>query len=256
MNTILLCEGKTDAVLLGYYINKVYDYQHLHYKDYNQHTSIDQLTIKDIDKRNETFEWHHSADNKNYLAIWSVGGCDKLCPALTKLYNLLQKSREDNSFKQIVLICDRDQQENNSTLLEKYHTVSEKINIKFSNQEVIVGTFTDSFQQTRAIRTLTVIIPPNKMGALETTLLDSLKEDNNCSKELVERVDDFIEKIKPVAKKYLSTNRLTLKAKLSTVFAIMSPEKVFDFIDNILTTTIKWEEKNLYLNFLANSKSF
>ena len=49
MNTIILCEGKTDAILIGYYIDKLCGFAHTNEKVNRE------ITIA-INKSNEFFE--------------------------------------------------------------------------------------------------------------------------------------------------------------------------------------------------------
>lgn len=83
-------------------------------------------------------------------------------------------------------------------------------------------------------------IPKPKQGALESTLLDSLSE-NVYDKNIVNKCQKFISGIRSETTKYISSDRLALKAHLSSVFAVMSPEKVFSTLDVVIKNT-PWEK--------------
>ena len=239
MNTIILCEGKTDAVLLGYYIDKICRFTHTNEK-INKEITIDKK------RSNEFFEWH--TRNKNCLAIWGVGGKDCFKLAIEEFYNVLKKSSDTLTYRQFIIVCDRDIEKDNEIILSKYSKYFTQSSIILANNQLHKGEFLNSFGQSRSINTFALVIPQDKLGALENALLDSIKEDK-YDRNIVENGEKFVKETRLVARKYISSDRLELKAKLSSVFAIMSPEKVFNFIDDMLKTTVKWEEKK-YLNDL------
>lgn len=100
--------------------------------------------------------------------------------------------------------------------------------------------FLNSFGEVRELQTLSIVVPTDKQGALESVLIDALCE-NEYNKVIVEKCTEFVDTIKPDADKYISTDRLTLKTYLSVVFAVMFPEKVFDFIQELLHE-VPWEK--------------
>ncbi len=77
---------------------------------------------------------------------------------------------------------------------------------------------------------LLVSIPIDQQGALETVLLDAISEDP-YDKNIVEKSKSFVSSIRSEAGRYITSDRLQLKADLSVAWAIQSPQKVFDFID-------------------------
>lgn len=103
----------------------------------------------------------------------------------------------------------------------------------------------NGFDNTVTINTLLLIIPAESEGALETVLLNSISEDS-YDKVIVDDVEEFMNSNQSKYSKYLLNNRLLLKSKLGTVFAIMSPQKVFSFIDEIIKS-VDWEKSALLL---------
>ncbi|MCM1131382.1 MAG: hypothetical protein NC310_07775 [Roseburia sp.] len=83
-------------------------------------------------------------------------------------------------------------------------------------------------------------------------LLQSISEKDD-DKVIVDKSLNFVEDIKDDASKYLKNKRLILKAKLGTVFAIMSPQKVFSFIDEIIKS-VEWEKSEKILNTFEHFK--
>lgn len=232
MNRILLCEGKTDAVLLGYYLDKVCGYEH------TKKVITKQIKINKSD--NEFFAWHKKGND--CLLIWGVGGKNCFKPAIEQFYNVLKKSSDDEAYNQFLLVCDRDLEKDNKVILAEYSECFTGVGIPLTNNKVETGEYINSFEQGKSIKTFALVIPDKNLGALETILIDSLKEDE-YDRKIVNQSEKFVVETRQIADKYITSDRLELKAKLSTVFAIMSPDKVFNFIDDILKTTVKWEDK-------------
>lgn len=223
MNSIILCEGRTDAILLGYYLGKVYgwSYSKKGPKDY----------VKTEADPNQEINWYKK-DN-DYLLIYGVGGKDNFKNVIDSYVSpILQNYPQENSFKNIIIVADKDSAEMSE--IENLHTewlrpyANQVVNAKW-----LENNFEDNFGNTHEIRTLSIIIPADKQGALETTLLDAISEEE-YDKIIVEKCAEFVEDVKPVARKYIKTDRLALKAHLATVFAVLSPEKVFLQLDVII----------------------
>lgn len=90
---------------------------------------------------------------------------------------------------------------------------------------------------------LLLAVPHNQQGALETLLLDAISEDE-YDRNIVEKSKLFVNKIAPEAERYIGKRRLILKAYLGVTWAVQSPQKVFDFIDEQLRM-VKWEKSKV-----------
>lgn len=243
MNSVILCEGKTDAILISYLLRKTCGWE----IENNRRAYPNSINIKAY-KNNESFYWYKKEGSM--LAIWGVGGKDNFKNALPEIASILRNAPEDQRFKKVVIIGDRDNTQNENDIIVDWLSCFGDINPIISISKFTENTYNNSFGQQVSFKTMSIIIPPEKTGALETVLLDSISEEE-YNRAIVNRCNDFIEQITAGANKYIKTDRLKLKAKLSTVFAVMSPEKVFDFIDNLLINTFKWEDSEV-LNELFN----
>lgn len=65
----------------------------------------------------------------------------------------------------------------------------------------------------KSIEVLLIIVPKEHMGALETVMLDAISEDA-YDKNIVDKVAVFVQEMRSEADKYISTDRLMLKAHL------------------------------------------
>ncbi len=65
------------------------------------------------------------------------------------------------------------------------------------------------------------------------------------SEQIVKRSKEFVQEMQhTIATRYLPNDRLALKAQMSAVWAIQSPEKAFDFIDEQLRA-VHWEKSGV-----------
>src|SRR5690348_2507844 len=92
---LILCEGKTDAILVSYFLCKT-----LQYKFQKKAP----LKIKDVDQVNESINWYEN-DKGRMLAIWGVGGYSNLPNALDQIEKL---NRLQFTFDKIAIIRDKD----------------------------------------------------------------------------------------------------------------------------------------------------
>lgn len=127
--------GRTDAILLSYYLGKVYGW------DYSKRAPKEYSAIEA--EPNQEIKWYKKdADN---LVIFGVGGKD--------------------NFKNVVIVADKDL--NDVPAIETLHTellspyAGRVVNSEWSENE-----FTDKFGNVHSVRTLSIIIPEDKQGAL------------------------------------------------------------------------------------------
>ena len=99
MNKLILCEGKTDAIFLSYYLEQVCGWTHRFPKrDIPTGFRLEADTVK-----GESVEWYRKGDD--FLLICGVGGKDnfnsfiggKIIPAVT----------DGGVFSQIAVVTDR-----------------------------------------------------------------------------------------------------------------------------------------------------
>ena len=231
MNNLILCEGTTDAILIGVYLERTCHWESV------KSTPGGKPIFAGL-KRNQYAHWYKRG--KDYLLVFAVGGKDNFSNGIdTYILPILREYPHEDIFHRIAIVCDRDKSDEKDILLhhEKYF---QEIKIKAENNRWTSSSFSNSFGEQTDIMTLSVIIPTDKQGALETVLLEALSEDT-YDKVIVNKSKSFIDYIKPSAKKYISTDRLIPKAYLSVVFAVMSPEMVFGTIGRLLKE-VHWEK--------------
>lgn len=233
MNSIILCEGPTDAILLSYYLERMYRWTYSK-KAPKSYTKVEA-------ESNQEVNWYKRGED--YLLIYGVGGKDNFANVIEKYVSkILKNYPTEDSFSKIVILADKD--DKNITEIENLHQqwlfpyASE-----VKNAQWIENSFVDNFGNEQKLYTLSIIVPAEKQGALETTLLDAISEDE-YDKTIVDQSKTFVNDIRPKATKYIRTDRLVLKAHLATVFAVMSPEKVFTQLDRLIQE-VPWEKSKI-----------
>ncbi len=226
-NKLILCEGKTDAILLSYYLDKK-----VGWKASKAPKGVD---IKCDPISIQSAYWYRKEDE--YLLICGVGGVDKF----GNFFNDKIKSPliDSSAFSKIAIVIDRDER-NEKEICDSLKKDFSPIILNLENKVWCRNQIKNSYDKELSVDALLIIIPQDKFGAIETLLLDCISE-NNYDKNIVDECKKFVNMIEPQAKKYLSKRRLKLKSQLSVTWAIMSPEKVFHFIDEQIRS-YPWEE--------------
>ena len=230
MIKVILCEGKTDAILLSYYLEKVSGWKYSKKKPKN-------FTIKP-DNDNQSVNCY--IKDSDQLLICAVGGKD----GFAKFFEdkLSSPIKDSNIIQRLAVIIDRD--DNTVKALEK--RISDNFNSVISemkNNKWIQNIFKDTYHQNHQIETLLVVIPQEHQGALENVMLDSISEDP-YDEVIVNKTGEFVKEMRAIASNYIYNNRTELKAHLGVTWAIQYPEKVFSLIDEQIRS-VEWEKSDI-----------
>ena len=231
MNKLILCEGKTDAILLSYYLMRKCGWQY-------SKNSPKGLSLKEDKKAGESVSWYQKDDD--YLLICAVGSKNRFKQFFDeKIRPPLETS---NAFSRIALIIDHDEEQ-----VEEIEASIRRdlplVAARAQNDQWVQHNYLDSYKEEKYVDFLLLTVPHDQQGALETLLLDAISEDG-YDKNIVERSRLFVDDIAPEAKRYIGKRRLILKAYLGVTWAIQSPQKVFDFIDGQLRM-VEWEKSKV-----------
>ena len=233
MNKIILCEGKTDVYILGYFLINQYNWKH--------GKQDKKKEFFKITSENEVIEWY--TNEQNTLGIWGVGGIDNIHQKLSKVIERnSSEPNEENHFKSIVLMLDRDMKSEDECIsecnewLKKSKIVIDNFQIgKWINAKQKLSSNIDRYIE---IDILGITIPPDKNGALERFLIDALEEKEK-EKIFFDKTRALINDIKNIS--YLKKRRYADKAQLGCIFSIMSPDWIFTMLDEKLNK-IEWQK--------------
>ncbi|GAU76739.1 DUF3226 domain-containing protein [Fusibacter sp. 3D3] len=240
MNKLILCEGKTDAILLSYYLEKTCGWTH--------RNAPKGLDIKADETKGESVYWYRKENES--LLICGVGGKDNF---RSFFRDKIQSAMVDSgAFARIAVVTDRDDRHEKS-IVDSFLSSLNPIIATIENDKWISNRYENSYKQESNVDFLLVIIPSENEGALETLLLEAISEKEE-DRAIVERSISYVDEIHPIASKYLSKNRLKLKAYLGVTWSIQYPEKLFSFIDEQIRS-VKWEESKVLERCFEQLKS-
>ena len=230
MNKLILCEGATDAILLSYYLERKAGWQY-------SRRSPKNLDIK-VANGTETVNWYKKGDD--FLLIGAVGGKNNFGNFFNQYISA--PLFDANAFGKIAVLTDRDQRAvEDIEKAVKGMLAGIKADIK--NNVWVAGIYQDAYDIDREVSILLTIIPKEQQGALETVMLDAISEDP-YDKNIVDCAGDFAAKMRDEAARYISSDRLQLKAHLGLTWAVQYPEKVFSLIDEQIRN-IPWEKSEV-----------
>lgn len=228
MQSMIICEGSTNFILLQYFMRKVHEWEDT--RERPQQSVFDKARVLQKGERK--------------LVIGSTGGCDKIHQTLETLiaanrYGSDQKELIDN----IVIVTDRDELSTETAFLDKVKNILLDKEIEYTNEiqnnkwlrcKCMNGSWDKvSFQ------ICVLIIPFEETGAMETFLLHAIAKDNEYDKEIVEKANTFVDEIDP-QKRYLMKRRQITKAKFDVYFSIRTSAEQFVQRQDILKG-VKWE---------------
>ncbi len=230
MIRFILCEGKTDAILLSYYL------RHTKGWEYDKSPKYFDLKFSETDNR---YVGHYKNGTER-LSICAVGGKDNFVNFYQEnIEGYIENSESADINYRLAIVTDRD--DRTTEEIEQYFSENLSPCIdRITNGTWTSNSFVNHFGQEATIEKLCVIIPHENQGALENLLMDVLSEEP-YKKNLIDKSQTFVNEIAPEASEIISTERLKLKAKLGVSLAVLYPEKVFSLIDEQLKS-IPWEK--------------
>lgn len=216
MNSIILCEGRTDAVLIGQYLaaNKEWKY-----------SKEDKRSPKPKpEDKNQIINTYQR--NEGWIYIWGVGGRTRFESPLQKIIDINQLD-STSGFNNIIVIVDNDDNDENGILQEfsAYLGISE---VRSGEWKEV--SYTDRFGQNSIFQLIIIIIPFDAKGALETVMINAIAE--NDDENIVDQCCNFVDNIKTT--KCLRKRREILKAKLSSIISIFYPDRAVDSLVEII----------------------
>jgi len=236
MKRAIICEGKTDAILVGYFLIKVYGWF------YSKQTFL-QLPY---DKPNEVLNWYtHPNRVGSELVVWGAGGITRVGQ---KVSEIIERTRSEhigqNRFDHVVVLIDRDNRtiEQCEDLVRGWFLAA---GLQFAD-DITAGEWKTTNTQlvkippeAHQVRALSIVLPPMGEGCLEIFLAEALRSTGDPDRPIVDGCRNLVNAMP--AEPYLREPRLRPKAAIGAVLSIMSPDWVFGDLDEKLKT-VAWEE--------------
>ena len=156
-------------------------------------------------------------------AIWAVGGKDNFQRPISTLFDKFISNFPFDPIESIVIVRDRD----NDTIEIALSQIQKwfPFELKLANKQTVkYETEIDGYEVKVLITP--VVIPFFEEGAIETILMNAIAEDGAEGKAVVEGAKEYICSLAEslnVREKYLSHERLLLKAKYAATIAVTNP---------------------------------
>ena len=233
MNSVLLCEGSTDYVLLQYFMRKAYHWE----DDRSRQEGV--FRIENDQESRKLFCKEH------ILTVASAGGCSKLKKGLEQALNRNRFASDMRpAFDHIVMITDRDEISTEAEFVGKIQEVFLKWSVchleDIHNNKWVKCEMKSDRGERLVFWFLLMVVPFEENGAMETFLLNAIAKENKYDKSIIEACYKFVERVDP-ERRCLSARRLVTKAKFDTYFSVRTAAGQFRERQNILKG-IEWEE--------------
>lgn len=226
MTNLILCEGETDQILIGYYLEKVYGWK------YRKQNERDLFPDKNIN-------WL-TRDN-NCLGIWKNGG-DDFSNASEYIF---RSELMESSIARIIIVGDNDDSNRENSIIESICNSANRImECAISFKAPLTWEYLDysNWSGKRRLEIAYMLLPSaNENGALETFILNALSEENTEKELVVEQSKQFIKNFNSDV--YLRKRREKIKAELGVSLSIFSPDKIFTTMNELLLS-VEWEKYN------------
>lgn len=229
MNSIILCEGSSDFVLLQYYMRTVYGWTDAR----TQNIRLDSI------KRSRTLK-----KDENLLTIGGCGGCSKIIPAFEKILQRNSISAVGEAFDKVVIITDRDEVGTEEEFIKKINTSVQKYQLMMKddikNNTWLSCEYQNGHGKKQTMELLLLVIPFEDTGAMETFLLNAIANDSAYDAEIIRKGNQFVEEVDK-ERRYLTKRRYITKSKFDVYFSIRTAAEQFVERQNILKR-VPWEQ--------------
>lgn len=231
MNSLILCEGKTDCVLLQYYLEKVHCWER----------------VKKHGMKLERDCWSNCfVKSTNTLNIAETKGCSRLVDGL--LNAILQNENAapgdmSDFIDRVIIFTDNDEENVPSDLIFKIKNSLSDTSAQFLS-DISLGVWNtctlNGVDGVKRFKLLLLCIPFDENGALETYLLKCIGDGDAYDKKIIDRGNSFVDTIDPESK-YLQHRRQKTKAKFDVYFSVRTSVDQYGERQNILRS-VPWEK--------------
>ena len=229
---LMLVEGVSDVQLISYYLQNVYGWKH---------EKNNTLGIVQIDEHDHI---ESLSKEGNQLVLCGVGGNGKFNHFVEE--HCINSMLIERDIVSVMVVTDHD--EDSVPCIIRNINASIK-DVSFNSGKWNNNKITDSFGLPKNIRTYLLIVPTDKKGALETIIIDALKDIPN-EKKLIGEVIEFIESLKLKLVPDLQQINKANKATVGTFFSIKDPKQALRSFA-VFVSKIDWSQSESLRNLFA-----
>ncbi len=182
---------------------------------------------------------------EHHILVIIPAGSNTLIEKVLTSVDEINKLNMEFKFDNVAVVTDNDDENSSNNFLSElnrfFSTNNYKFNSNINNNEWVKGYYENSLKEKCEIELLPILIPFSENGALETILLEGIKEIDMLHSDLVKfsysTIDTAYNKYK---EKYLRGRSDCLKAKFDLVFVIMTTREEYVRRKEYLQDNIKW----------------
>ena len=163
MNKLILCEGKTDAILLSYYLARTCGWEHS--------KAPKGLNIKADDEHGESSCWYQR--DRDYLLICAVGSKNSFRHFFEN--KVARPLFDSSAFSHMALILDRDE-EAVSDIVASIRRDLPTVATNAENDRWVRHEYRNSYGEEKTLDFLILVIPLEQQGGLENLLLKQFQK--------------------------------------------------------------------------------
>ncbi|MCI8967931.1 MAG: hypothetical protein HFH75_10145 [Lachnospiraceae bacterium] len=184
--------------------------------------------------------------NDSSLTIAATGGCSRMAEGLSEVLkkNYMESPVDDNYFRSIVLVTDRDDSGTEHEVIQNIERVLLRENAvpqdKVKNNQWSVCEMETQAGDRIRIKLLILVIPFEEDGAMETFLLNAIASQDAYDKVINDDCKNFVDHTDK-SRRYLRGRRLVTKAKFDAYFCVRTAAEQFHQRRDIIKN-IPWEE--------------
>lgn len=197
MNHIIICEGSTDYFLLQYYMREAYQW-------------TDDKKIQNGILRMRGQKSRNLKKGSDILTIMASGGCSQIPNGLDTVLekNYLSTPSLTEAYNKIVIVTDRDEVGTEPQFTQTIEQVLRTRNVTYlaplSNNTWVPCRMNNNIGIQLDFSLLLLVIPFEENGAMETFLLNAIREKDIYDQKIIDECRRFVDGIDP-DKRYLTS---------------------------------------------------
>ena len=217
MKSVILCEGQDDLWFIAYYLHKTAGWV-------VANEPAEKWTNYKISPLNSRQHVNYLKKDNDSAAIWCAGGKDSFERPVSILFDKFIKEFPFDPIDSVVIVRDRDNDAEQDILSEMSTWFPDQPRLENKRQSIWEDNI-DGYPV--SVRITPVVIPFFEEGAIETLLMNAVREKGAAEEFIVSSANAYIDTLTrepKVTAEYLSHGRLVLKARYAAVIAAKNPE--------------------------------
>ena len=237
MNSIIICEGSTDSILLQYFLRKAYGWED---------------TKERIPLSNKFKTFRKLKKEERTLCIGGSGGVSQIKDKFDYILELNSFATNGEEYNKIIILTDRDEVDTEADFCTEINQILTARTVytgqTIKNDEWVHCRMKNGQGREISVDLLLLVITFEQTGAMETFLLDAIAKADSYDDNIIKQGNTFVDSVDP-DKRYLSKRRYITKAKFDVYFSVRTAAEQFVERQNLLKS-VPWE------NYLLIQDSF